>query len=249
MLKQAMVFAAGMGTRLKPMTEHTPKALVRVGEKPLLEHVLLKLKKAGAAHVVVNVHHFSQQIIDFLRQNDNFGMEISISDESDMLLETGGGIKKALEMFDLNLPVLVHNVDILSNLDLSAFWKTKDGNATKLVVNSRNTGRYLLFNDNMRLMGWTNLKTDEIKSPYPQLNTEECKKMAFCGIHLLAPQIFPYLQDMPQRFGIMDLYLKICQEVPIQGYFKEDLRCMDVGKIEMLQDAQHFLDDIQDNRK
>ena len=144
MLKQAMVFAAGMGTRLKPMTEHTPKALVRVGEKPLLEHVLLKLKKAGAAHVVVNVHHFSQQIIDFLRQNDNFGMEISISDESDMLLETGGGIKKALEMFDLNLPVLVHNVDILSNLDLSAFWKTKDGNA--YFKNEQNKFKSLLIN-------------------------------------------------------------------------------------------------------
>ena len=117
-MKQAMIFAAGMGTRLKPITDIMPKALVKVAGVPLLQRVILKLKADGFSRIVVNVHHFSQQILDFLSANDDFGVDIRISDESDMLLETGGGLKKASALFDTDSPVLIHNVDILSNVDL-----------------------------------------------------------------------------------------------------------------------------------
>ena len=127
-MMQAMIFAAGLGTRLKPLTDRIPKALVSVGGEPLLKRVIFRLKDAGFARIVVNVHHFSSLIIDYLRDNDNFGMDIRISDETDKLLETGGGIRKAWPLFDANEPVLIHNVDILSNVDLGKFYQieTKD---------------------------------------------------------------------------------------------------------------------------
>ncbi|MBR7049803.1 MAG: NTP transferase domain-containing protein, partial [Prevotella sp.] len=160
-MKQAMIFAAGLGTRLKPLTDTMPKALVRVGGKPLLEHVVLRLKDAGYERIVVNVHHFADQIIDFLKEQNNFGLDIRISDEREALLETGGGIKKALPLFDPTEPILIHNVDILSNLDLQSL----PTDAPLLVVSQRQTKRYLLFDDDMRLQGWTNIETGEVKGP------------------------------------------------------------------------------------
>ena len=136
-MKQAMIFAAGLGTRLKPLTDTMPKALVPVGGEPLLWHVVMKLKAAGYGHIVVNVHHFAQQIIDYLQANGNFGLDIRISDETSGLLETGGGIKKALPLFDANEPILIHNVDILSNLDLALL----SADAPLLVVSQRPTKR------------------------------------------------------------------------------------------------------------
>lgn len=118
---QSMIFAAGLGTRLKPLTDRIPKALVRVGGKPLIEHVVKQLVAAGSQRVVVNVHHFANQIIEYLQEND-FGADIRISDESAMLLDTGGGIKKAVSLFNANEPVLIHNVDILSNVDLQGLY-------------------------------------------------------------------------------------------------------------------------------
>ena len=154
-MKQAMIFAAGLGTRLKPLTDTMPKALVRVGGQPLLWHVIMKLKKAGYERIVVNVHHFASQITDYLAANDHFGLDIRISDETEALLETGGGIKKALPLFDPSEPILIHNVDILSNLDLNAL----PMDAPLLVVSERKTKRYLMFDDEMRLHGWTNIET------------------------------------------------------------------------------------------
>ena len=122
-MKQAMIFAAGLGTRLKPLTDTMPKALVRVGEEPLLWHVIMKMKAAGFERIVINVHHFAQQIIDYLRENDHFGLDIRISDETAGLLETGGGIKKALPLFDAHSPILIHNVDILSNVELQSLYQ------------------------------------------------------------------------------------------------------------------------------
>ena len=118
---QAMIFAAGMGTRLKPLTDTMPKALVRVGGEPLIKRVIMNLAAAGVDHIVVNVHHFSQQIIDYLKANDNFGLDIKISDETENLLDTGGGLRKAARLFHNNYPILIHNVDILSNIDLRKF--------------------------------------------------------------------------------------------------------------------------------
>ena len=158
-MKQAMIFAAGLGTRLKPLTDTMPKALVRVGGEPLLWHVIMKLKKAGYERIVVNVHHFANQITDYLAANDYFGLDIRISDETEALLETGGGIKKALPLFDPSEPILIHNVDILSNLDLNAL----PMDAPLLVVSERKTKRYLMFDDDMRLQGWTNIETGEVK--------------------------------------------------------------------------------------
>ena len=144
-MKQAMIFAAGLGTRLKPLTDTMPKALVPVAGQPLLWHVVQKLSAAGFERIVVNVHHFAQQIVDYLQANDRFGLDIRISDETDGLLETGGGIKKALPLFDQDSPVLIHNVDILSNADLATCYSLVEQRAPEalLLVSSRKTKRYL----------------------------------------------------------------------------------------------------------
>ena len=142
---KAMIFAAGVGSRLRPLTDHTPKALIPVGGKPMLEHVILKLKAAGFDRLVINIHHLGGQIADFLRANDNFGLQIHLSDESDYLLDTGGGIKKATPWLRGDEPFLVHNVDILSDVDLRALYEAhrrSDPLAT-LLVSRRDTARYL----------------------------------------------------------------------------------------------------------
>ena len=239
-MMQAMIFAAGLGTRLKPLTDRIPKALVSVGGEPLLKRVIFQLKDAGFTRIVVNVHHFSQQIIDYLRENNNFGMDIRISDESDKLLETGGGIKKAWPLFDQTEPILIHNVDILSNVNLQKFYQNAPL-AARLLVSERKTKRYLLFDDTMRLVGWTNIETGEVKSPYPGLNPKDYQMYAFSGIHMVAPSLFPLMEDEPDKFPIMDFYLKHCDKVRIEGYVKNDLKLMDVGKQETLKEAEAFL--------
>jgi NDP-sugar pyrophosphorylase family protein len=239
MMKQAMIFAAGLGTRLKPLTDTMPKALVRVGGQPLIWHVIMKLKAAGYERIVVNVHHFAQQIIDYLQANDNFGLDIRISDETSGLLETGGGIKKALPLFDPSEPILIHNVDILSNLDFNSLSMVAPPDAL-LVVSQRNTKRYLLFDDEMILDGWTNIETGEVRSPYPALDPTDLKRLAFSGIHMIWPRLFPLFQDMPERFGIIDFYLKYCHQCAFLGYEKKDLRLMDVGKLDTLDQAESF---------
>ena len=228
-----MIFAAGLGTRLKPLTETMPKALVPVAGQPLLWHVIMKLEAAGFERIVVNVHHFARQIIDYLNANDNFGLDIRISDESVMLLETGGGIRKALPLFDCESPVLIHNVDILSNLDLKGLYEHA-ADATTLVVSWRQTQRYLQFDENMRLVGWKNNATGEVKG-------REAHPLAFSGIHVLHPSLFPLFSEWPERFPVMDFYLKTCSEKLIKGYEAHDLKLMDVGKKETLAEAERFL--------
>ena len=242
-MMQAMIFAAGLGTRLKPLTDRIPKALVSVGGEPLLKRVIFQLKDAGFTRIVVNVHHFSQQIIDYLRENNNFGMDIRISDESDKLLETGGGIKKAWPLFDQTEPILIHNVDILSNVNLQKFYQNAPL-AARLLVSERKTKRYLLFDDTMRLVGWTNIETGEVKSPYPGLNPKDYRMYAFSGIHMVAPSLFPLMEDEPDKFPIMDFYLRHCDKVRIEGYVKNDLKLMDVGKQETLKEAEAFLKEL-----
>ena len=257
-MMQAMIFAAGLGTRLKPLTDRIPKALVRVGGEPLLKRVIFQLKDAGFTRIVVNVHHFSNQIIDYLRDNDNFGMDIRISDESDKLLETGGGIKKAWSLFDQKEPVLIHNVDILSNVDLKKFYQMEASDfdlasdekpdetplAARLLVSERKTKRYLLFDDTMRLVGWTNIETGEVKSPYKDLDPKKYKMYAFSGIHMVAPSLFPLMEEESDKFPIMDFYLRHCDKVRIEGYVKNDLKLMDVGKQETLKEAEQFLQNL-----
>ena len=194
-VRQAMIFAAGLGTRLKPLTDTMPKALVRIGGEPLIKHVVLRLKEAGFQRIVVNVHHFAQQIIDYLEENEHFGLDIRISDETEQLLETGGGIKKARDLFDPHSPVLIHNVDILSNVDLTAFYDhaCSSGAEATLLVSERQTKRYLLFDDKYRLVGWTNKETGEVKSPHNWVKDElqSLQMLAFSGIHVFSPALFP----------------------------------------------------------
>jgi NDP-sugar pyrophosphorylase family protein len=243
-MKQAMIFAAGLGTRLKPLTDTMPKALVRVGGEPLLWHVVTKLKASGFQRLVVNVHHFASQIVDYLHANDNFGIDIRISDESAALLETGDGIRKALPLFDVSSPVLIHNVDILSNVDVADFYDYACDSAVDamLLVSQRKTKRYLLFDDEMILDGWTNVETGEVKSPYPGLNPDDEKRLAFSGIHVLSPSVFSLLGAMPERFGVMDFYLKYCHQRAFLGYEKKDLRLLDVGKLDSLDAAERFFE-------
>ena len=199
-MKQAMIFAAGLGTRLKPITDTMPKALVPVGGEPLLQRVLLKLKDAGFERVVINVHHFAEQIVCFLRAKDMFGMDIHISYERDMLLETGGGIKKASSLFDASSPFLIHNVDILSNVDLADFYERAHDCDALLLVSERKTKRYLLFNDEMNLIGWTNIETGQVKSPFEDIKAmdidalkRQYKLFAFSGIHVFSPSLFVFV--------------------------------------------------------
>lgn len=241
-MRQAMIFAAGLGTRLKPLTDTMPKALVPVGGQPLLWHVIMKLKTAGFERIVVNVHHFAQQIIDYLQANRNFGLDIRISDERSRLLETGGGVKKALPLFDQQSPILIHNVDILSNLDLAGdLLSSECPPDALLVVSQRQTKRYLLFDDEQLLDGWTNVETGEVKSPYPGLDPSGLRPLAFSGIHVIWPMVFPLFQEMPERFSIIDFYLKFCHQYAFIGHEQKDLRLLDVGKLDTLEQAETFI--------
>ena len=255
---KAMIFAAGLGTRLKPITDTMPKALVPMCGQPLLYHVITKLVAAGYDDLVVNVHHFPDRIIHYLHSHD-FGARIAVSDERDFLRETGGGIKFAAPLLlDFSTPppaplemtmdpFLVHNVDIVSNLDLR--WlreQHREGALATLVVSERKTQRYLLFDDDGRLKGWTNIATGEVRSPYPDIDPDRCRKLAFAGIHLISPAIFDAFDALGfgDRFSIMDFYLKACADYPIYGIVPPDLRLVDVGKKETLSEAERVCEAI-----
>ena len=342
---KAMIFAAGLGTRLKPLTDTMPKALVPICGQPLLYHVITKLVQAGYDQIVVNVHHFPDQIIDYLKAHD-FGVRIDVSDERDFLRETGGGIRYAhplltdfstppsaplemtgadsfaplgmtkecplvpLEMTEDGSSVslgrtetdsftslgmtegpscrpdggpllfrpdgiplscrpsgtplsfrpsgasgeifrkelfLVHNVDIVSNLDLRWFREQhRHGSLATLVVSERKTQRYFLFDEDNRLRGWTNIATGEVRSPYPDIDPEKCRKLAFSGIHLISPAIFEAFDrlGMGDRFSIVDFYLKACAEYPIYGVVPPDFTMVDVGKFATLPEAESICADI-----
>lgn len=248
---QAMIFAAGLGTRLKPLTDHMPKALVPVNGKPLLWHVLMKLHEAGCGRIVINVHHFAEQIKDYLKANDNFGLDIRISDETEKLLDTGGGLRKAAPLFNPDEPVLVHNVDILSDADLAAFYAdaaSTEGSAS-LLVSSRKTSRYLIFDRDWWLRAWTNVKTGEVKSPDELLRIhdsafffleKEWQARAFSGIHVISQGMLREMASWPDRFPIMDFYLDHARKGEIRGFDNKELHLLDVGKLDTLDEAAEF---------
>ena len=242
---KAMIFAAGLGTRLKPLTDTMPKALVPVNGKPLLEIQIRRLVAAGFPDIVVNVHHFADQIVRFVEEHEGFGAKVSFSDESGCLLETGGGIRKAMPLLlegnGEGEPFLVHNVDILSNVDLTGFYRKGRGAAALLLVSERRTQRYLLFDEEDRLVGWTNVKTGEVKSPYPKLDVEACRRYAFAGIHTFSPRLFPYFEGWPDKFSVIDFYLSVCGKEPIYASPCPGLRMLDVGKLDSLAQAEEFL--------
>lgn len=250
-MRQTMIFAAGLGTRLKPLTDTMPKALVPVGGRPLLDINIRRLMAQGYDRFVVNIHHFAQQIVDYVSEQD-YAPLVHFSDESAQLLETGGGLKKAAPLFRDDQPILIHNVDILDNVNYDWFARQHqtDEDAV-LLVSRRKTKRYLLFDNAMHLMGWKNIETGEIKSPYEYVRRtglsqhgEELNMFAFSGIHSFSPRLFSLMERFPDRFPIIDFYLSVCHRAPIVGLVKDDLRLMDVGKLETLDQAKIFIQSL-----
>ena len=265
-----MILAAGLGTRLKPLTDTMPKALVPVGGIPLLDVNIRKLQSQGYDRFVVNIHHFAQQIVDHVARQD-YAPLVHFSDETAQLLETGGGLKKAQGLFRDDKPVLIHNVDILDNVDYGWFSRQhQDDEDAVLLVSRRKTKRYLLFDNAMRLMGWKNIETGEVKSPFQWLRESDftiddqlqvhaqpnsplsilhhpLNAFAFSGIHSFSPRLFPLMDRFPDRFSIIDFYLSVCHRSHIVGLVKDDLRVLDVGKLDSLSEANAFLDISETN--
>ena len=246
---KALIFAAGLGTRLKPLTDTMPKALVPIDGKPLLEHVILKLKAAGFNQIIVNVHHFPDQIIEFLKSKNNFDLRIEISDERDKLLDTGGGVKNAKWFFDDGKPFLVHNVDILSNIDLQSLYQQhlETSPLATLVVSERDTFRYFLFDEEARLKGWINEKTGEVR-PDHLTHTELYNKLAFSGIQVLSPDVFKLMEHFPDHFSIVDFYLRNAAQQQIKAYVPHALKMIDVGKLNVLTEAEQFVRNDQNSK-
>ena len=254
---RAMIFAAGLGTRLKPLTDTLPKALVPLAGKTLLQWQIERLKAAGITDIVVNVHHFPDMIINYLRKNDNFGCRIAVSDERDMLLETGGGLRKAKSLLlgigsresgNNDEPILICNVDILSNIDLPTLLQAYNPEEMGVVVVSpRDTQRYLLFDETNRLCGWTNIATGEIRGEEAirrKAKGEDMTPLAFSGMHVLNPRIFSCMDELAMlkgdKFSLIDLYVHIAEKEVLRAYIPENYRMMDVGKISQLSEADSF---------
>ena len=243
---KAMIFAAGLGSRLKPLTDTMPKALVPVAGCPMLEHVILKLKASGFTEIVINIHHFGEQIIDFLKTNNDFGLTIHISDERDRLLDTGGGIRKARLFFENSgEPFLLHNVDILSDMNLKELYDfhMQSGSVATLLASRRTTSRYLLFNTERKLRGWINKDTGQVKPEGFHYDESLYREYAFSGIHVFSPAVFR-LMEAPRwegKFSIMDFYLATCGQTDYSGYLAEKLELIDIGKPETLARAEEFV--------
>ena len=239
-----MIFAAGLGTRLKPLTDTMPKALVPLAGKPLLQWQVEKLRDAGIIDIVVNVHHFPDMIIDTIRANDGWGCHITISDERDALLDTGGGLKKAVK----EGPILACNVDILSNLDLRALIAEYERSGiSQLVVSERNTQRYLCFDDNGYLRGWTNIATGEVRPSNLQSPITNYQLLAFSGMQILSPEVLELLAQMPaDKFSLIDFYLSILNthDSLLKAYVPENYKMMDVGKIDQIEQAEAFAESL-----
>lgn len=249
---KAMIFAAGLGTRLKPITDTLPKALVPVGGKPLIEHVVRKLKASGIEEAVVNVHHFADKVEAWTGGQDI--MKIEVSDERRMLLETGGAVLHARRYLEGCGRFLIHNVDIMSNADL--VWlegQVRDDALATLMVSDRPTKRFLLFRPGtMRLVGWHNTDTGDYSLADKSLKVEDCLAYGFSGIHIMSDKVFgmmdEYVADRgltvdPEagvKFPIMSFYLWAAMRMPIYGTVAENLDFLDVGKLDTLAQAEEM---------
>jgi len=237
---RAMILAAGLGTRLKPLTDSIPKALVRVKDHTLLELQINKLKAEGFDHIIINVHHFAEQIKYYLKQNNFFNCSIEISDESQKLLDTGGGLKKASHFFSDGNPFLVYNVDILSNINLKKlkeYHLASSGIAT-LAIQKRNSSRKFLFDEKMKLCGWMNEKAGEKK--ITRDGQSKLFPYSFSGVQIVDPRIFKYFPDK-DVFTLVELYLSAAQKEKIIGYAHNEDEWIDLGKMENLKLGESFL--------
>lgn len=232
---KALIFAAGKGTRLKPFTDHHPKALALVNGMPLLERNIKYLQGFGINDFVINVHHFGVQIIDFLKKNNYFGSTIEFSDEKDELLETGGGLVFARKLLDFGEDFLIMNADILTDLDLNAFIQFHQGknDFATLAVSDRKSSRKLLFNSEMVLRGWLNVESGEQR--LAEFN-KGFKPLAFSGIHCINPRIFNKIKRTG-KFSIMEEYLDLMHTEEIHG-FEHQAHIIDVGRPESVLAAE-----------
>jgi NDP-sugar pyrophosphorylase family protein len=236
---KAMIFAAGLGTRLQNETVTKPKALVDVGGKPLLQLAIEKLKNEGITEIVVNVHHFSDLVISFIKQND-FGIPVHISDETEKLLDTGGGLKKAACFFDDKQPILIYNVDILSSLNMKDLVENhlQSKALVTVAVRIRETQRYYKFDSEMNMVGWINKKTGEKKISKSE-NFETATAMAYSGFHIVQPEIFSLMPET-DRFSVTDFYLDLAKTEKVTGFYDDSDLWMDVGKPEHLAEARRL---------
>jgi NDP-sugar pyrophosphorylase family protein len=233
----AMVLAAGLGTRLKPWTLTHPKALVPVGGVPMLQRVIENLREQGFDRIVVNVHHFAGQVVQFLNEHD-FGIEVMVSDETGCLLDTGGGLLNARGLLKPETgPVLIHNTDIISNADLRRLMERhiETGADSTLLVSSRNSSRRLVFDPAMRLEGWHNVQTGEFR-PAGFVAVPESRELAFSGIHVAGEKLFAEMERIMGhgKFSIIDFLLSPLHECDIMGFEQRDLSLIDIGKPETL---------------
>ena len=241
---RAMILAAGLGTRLRPLTDSTPKALLKIQGFTLLELQIKKLKSEGYNEIIINVHHLAKQIQEYLEQNDFFKCSISISDESKKLLDTGGGLKKASHFFSDDKPFLVYNVDILSDIDLKILmgYHLATGTIATLAVRERISSRKFLFNDDKILCGWMNKKTGE------QIITRDKKTnlipYSFSGIQIVNPKLFKYFPDK-DIFSLVELYLETARREQIKGFVHNEDNWLDLGKLENINKAENIFNKIR----
>ncbi|MBU8891380.1 MAG: nucleotidyltransferase family protein [Bacteroidales bacterium] len=239
---KAMIFAAGKGTRLKPLTDTTPKALVPVNGTPLIELVIRKLITIGIKEIIINVHFLANQIIDFLNSNNNFGIRIEISDETDELLDTGGGLKKASWFFDDNDPFILHNVDVISDIDLMEMvnFHNKNNALATLAVRKRKSSRYFLFNRKQELCGWENTKD---KKRIISRSAKDYSAFAFSGIHIINPEIFKNIYENG-KFSIISTYFELSKSNLISAYQHDMDYWFDVGSPEKLKIVEKYINSI-----
>jgi NDP-sugar pyrophosphorylase family protein len=235
---KAMIFAAGLGTRLRPLTDTIPKAMVPVGGIPMLQRVIEHGIAHGIDEIIINVHYLSKIIVDFLQEKNHFGIQIHISDESEELLETGGGLVKAKLWLEGNKPFLVCNADVLTNINITEFFAKhrESRRLATLAVRKRNSSRQLLFDATGRLCGRSNQKTNTLELKYPT-DTENISEYAFSGYHIIEPEIFKLIKRSG-KFSITDAYLDLCAEQDIQAYVHNDDVWVDIGSLEKLKEAE-----------
>ena len=237
---KAIILAAGLGSRLKHVTHDKPKALVEVDGIPMLESVILKLKSQGINELLINIHHFGQSIIDFLDTKNNFGVDITISDERDLLLNTGGAILRAKNFILGNEPVLVHNVDVISNVNIKELlmYHTEKRSIATLCVRQRDSQRGLLFNNKNLLIGWTNLVDKKYR--WVTHSCTDYSLFAFSGIYIINPDFVNHITQTG-IFSIIDTWLDIAKNHPISGYIDTSSIWHDLGTMDKISDAEKKL--------
>ncbi len=239
---KAMILAAGLGSRLRPFTDSTPKALVKIKNRTLLEIIINRLKIFGINEMIINVHHFADQIIQFIKNNNSFDIRIKISRE-DSLLGTGGGLKKAAWFFNDNRPFLLHNVDVVSDLDIQQLLKFHNKNKAlaTLATRSRKTNRYLLTDSNNTLCGWKSIQPNERKMV--RVAEGKLSPVSFMGMHIISPELLSLLPS-DEKFSIVNAYLAVAENHIIKTMPCDNSKWLDLGKPEQLNQANQLFPDL-----